>query len=285
MKLPVKYIIIAPMMGTKTKKKPAGRKKTGNAKKQNKHVLLIVIGVVLVLAGMFGAFFALRGGNRYAGNVIRLDKEVATGIDVSSHNGKIDWKKVKGDTDFAFIRAGFRGYTEGEINEDKQLKYNLKYANKYGVPVGVYFYSQAVTDEEAQEEAAFVLSKIKNYDISLPVVIDFEYATKNGNFTGRQYAARLSNKQRTSLINAFCDKVRKAGYTPGIYASSYIYKTYLNMKSIDSDVFIWVADYNDEVGYKGFYDIWQYSDKGKCKGVSSKAVDLNRWYITNRLQD
>ena len=273
------------MMGTKTKRKPAKRKKAGKTKQQNKRLLLIVIGTVLVLAGMFCAFFAFRGTGRRSGNVVRLNKEIASGIDVSSHNGEIDWKTVKKETDFAFIRVGYRGYSEGEINEDKRAKYNLKQANKYDVPIGVYFYSQAVNDEEAEEEADFVLSKIKNANISLPVVIDFEYAQKNGKFAGRLYGAQLSNKQRTSLINAFCAKIRKAGYTPGIYASSYIYKMCLNMKSFDKDIFIWVADYNKEVTYKGFYDIWQYTEKGKCKGVSSKAVDLNRWYITKRLQD
>ena len=270
------------MMGTKTKKKAA----KGKADKKNKRkIVLICLAVVLALAGMFAAFFALHGGSRQTGTVKLPDKEIAKGIDVSSHNGDIDWKTVKSEVDFAFIRVGFRGYSEGEINFDKNAKYNLRHANKAGVPVGVYFYSQAVNEKEAEEEAQFVLSKIKSYDISLPVVIDFEYASKGGKFTGRLYEARLTIKENTALINAFCDKIRKAGYTPGIYASSYIYKSYVKPKQFDKDTFIWVADYNSEVSYGGYYDIWQYTEKGKCKGVSSSSVDFNRWYVKNRLQN
>lgn len=210
------------------------------------------------------------------------DKEIAWGIDVSSHNGTIDWQTVAAQADFAFVRVGYRGYSEGEINEDTQYKENLKGAAKNDVPVGVYFYSQAVDEEEAAEEAEFLLSKIKGYSVSLPVVIDFEYAFKDGTHHGRLWNAQLNKKERTALINAFCSKVRDAGYTPGIYASTYIYESHLNMSEIDKDVFIWVADYNSNITYNGYYDIWQYSEDGTCDGVSSNAVDTNYWYTNNR---
>lgn len=268
------------------KKTPAKQKKKtkkGAVIKLNKRTIIILLLSLLALAAVIITVFAVHGSSKRPGTIHAPDKEIAWGIDVSSHNGDIDWSAVSENADFAFIRVGYRGYTEGEINTDKNYQDNLKNANKNGIPVGVYFYSQAVCEEEAEEEAKFILEKIKDYNISLPVVIDFEYAFKNGSHTGRLWDAQLDSKERTSLINAFCDKIRKAGYTPGIYASAYVYRSQLNMKNIDKDVFIWVADYNSEVTYSGYYDIWQYSEKGDCEGVSSANVDTNYWYIKNRL--
>ncbi len=207
------------------------------------------------------------------------DSDRVFGIDVSSHNGSIDWNDVKKEAEFAFIRVGYRGYNEGTVNLDKKAKENLKNANKADIPVGVYFYSQAVNEKEAREEAKFVLKNIKHYDISLPVVIDFEYPFSNGNMVGRLYEADLDNRQRTDIINTFCKEVEKEGYTPAIYASTYIYESHLNLNDIDKDTVIWVADYNKNITYNGEFDIWQFSEKGKCKGVSSKYVDTNYWYL------
>ena len=138
---------------------------------------------------------------------------------------------------------------------------------------------------EAKEEAEFLIKTIKDYNVTLPVVIDYEYPMVNGKHTGRLFNAGLTVKERTEVINAFCDKVRSAGYTPGIYASSWIYNSRLDMKSIPDDVFIWVADYNESVTYGGYYDIWQYSETGSCDGVSSKNVDTNYFYIKNRVKE
>ncbi|MCR5206981.1 MAG: glycoside hydrolase family 25 protein [Eubacterium sp.] len=263
---------------SKTKRKKAKKK---NTVRDNKRITVAVAVSVILLAALVSVLLFIRGSAPKG--KIELSREVAEGIDVSSHNGKINWNKVSENTDFAFIRVGCRGYTQGEISKDSRADYNLKHANRNGVPVGVYFYSQAVNEKEAEEEAEFLIESIKNYNVSLPVVIDFEYPTKSGKHTGRTFEAGLSKKERTVLINAFCDRVRTAGYTPGVYASSYIYKSELIMKSIPKDVFIWVADYNESVTYNGFYDIWQYSEKGSCKGVSSKYVDKNYFYTKKRL--
>ncbi len=272
-------------MATQTKKK--SKRSPKNKKAENKfftrkRIILLAVSTAAVIAIILCAVFVR--GTGYKKNEIGDLKDKAWGIDVSSHNGKIDWKKVSSKADFAFVRVGYRGYANGEINLDKRAKANLKGANRNGVPVGVYFYSQAINDKEAEEEAEFLLSKIKEYNITLPVVIDFEFANKDGKDVGRLAEAKLSKKQKTSLVNAFCDKVRKAGYTPGIYASSYIYRSHFNMKDIPKDVFIWVADYNIAVTYGGSYDIWQYSDKGSCDGVSSEYVDMNYFYTNNRIE-
>lgn len=278
---------------TKTKAKPkrkAKAAKPGGANAQKRKVrvrvkrktgkgrrLFIIFSVCLliVLSAVLGAFSSKRGSNEFA----NINKDVAYGIDVSHHNGKIDWETVKGEVDFAFIRVGFRGYTDGALHVDSKAKYNLKNANKSKIPIGVYFYSQAVNEQEAKQEAEFLISKIKGYDISLPVVIDFEYPFKNGSPIGRLAEADLSRKERTQLINAFCDKVESEGYIPAVYASSSIFRNQINVKKLNKNAMIWVADYNKNITYGGNYDFWQFSEKGKCKGVSSKYVDTNYWYI------
>ncbi|MBR2100501.1 MAG: hypothetical protein IJ927_04155 [Eubacterium sp.] len=258
-------------MATKTKKKPKTKSK------KSIKIAVILIAFLCVLS-VFALIINNSSPSKSESNIINLNKDIAYGIDVSHHNGKINWKTVKGEVDFAFIRVGYRTYDNGTICLDSKAKYNLKNANKNSVPIGVYFYSQAITEAEAEEEAQFLLDEIKSCDISLPVVIDFEYPTKNGKNVGRLNDANLSKKEKTALINAFCNKVKAAGYTPGVYASSYVFKTHLNTKKLDEGIMIWVADYNGEVSYSVDYDFWQFSDKGKCKGVSSKYVDTNYWY-------
>ena len=279
------------------KKKPAQKKQRAQYsrktvavknKKQGsdrKNIIMIVTSLVVIIGIVTAGILIFKDAGRKSSTapVPETASDTAWGIDVSSHNGKINWKKASKKAEFAFIRVGYRGYSNGKIEGDKKAKYNLENAIKNGVPVGVYFYSQAITKKEAEKEAEFVLKKIKGYKVTLPVVIDFEYAYSYGKITGRLYKAKLSKKEKTALVNAFCDKVRKAGYTPGVYASSYIYRSHFNMKSIPDDVFIWVADYNKKVTYGGYYDIWQYSEKGKCQGVPSKHVDTNYFYTKKRL--
>ena len=288
-------------MAQNTKKRASVKKKKASAKKKKKstkatarrkrsdkktkikrkYIILFAVAAVLIAALVITAI-AVNSRKPKNHSLAQFNNKKVWGIDVSSHNGEIDWKQVSSEAEFAFIRVGYRGYTEGEINYDKKANYNLKQANRNNLPVGVYFYSQAINAQEAEDEADAALKVIKKYDISLPVVIDFEYASKGNALTGRLYEAGLSKNQNTVIINAFCDKVREAGYVPGIYASSFIYRSHLNVKNIPKDVFIWVADYNKTVTYFGYYDIWQYSDKGSCKGVSSQYVDTNYYYTKKR---
>lgn len=259
-----------------SKQKPNTKKRTAILVASfSAFVLIIVVACILV---------AKNSDTNSRNHFSEIDKDVAWGIDVSAHNGKINWKKVSQKADFVFVRVGYRGYANGKINMDKHAKANMKGANKHNIPLGVYFYSQAINEKEAKKEAEFLIEHVKDYKITLPLVIDFEYAYKNGRSVGRLHDAKLSKKEKTALINAFCDTVRKAGYTPGVYASSYIYRSHLNMKSIPDDVFIWVADYNKKVTYKGEYDFWQYSENEKCAGVKSKHVDANYFYTKKRIK-
>lgn len=214
-------------------------------------------------------------------NFFNTKAEYVEGIDVSRYNGDIEWDKVADAVDFAIIRVGYRGYGSGEIGEDANYAVNLEGANKERIPVGVYFYSQATTPEEAEEEAQFVLELIEPYKITLPVFMDFEYALDSDkNRTGRLSDADLSGKEAAELINAFCKTVMDEGYYAGVYASSSVLNFEIKTSDLDKDIYIWVADYNERVTYLGSYDLWQHTKSGSCDGVNSKYVDRNYWYIS-----
>lgn len=248
--------------------------------KKNK-IYIAIIGIAVV-AFVLIAVIAISQNReqKHTSYVFDTNSEYVQGIDVSHHNAEIDWDTVYDEMDFAFIRVGYRGYANGEINEDRKAAYNLKNANRAGIPVGVYFYSQAINEREAKEEAKYLINYIKKYDVSLPVVIDFEYpANSEGVSIGRLLDAKLTEKEATDIVNSFCEAVYNAGYTPGVYASSYTYKADFIAKDIHNDAVIWVADYNQKITYSGDYSIWQYTKSGQCDGVGSKNVDINYWYI------
>lgn len=239
---------------------------------------LAVIGIIILAVIISVIAVAASKGSRPDG-LYQFNQSVANGIDVSEHNGEIDWEKVKETQDFAFIRVGYRGYGNGEIYEDKYAADNLKNANKAKIPVGVYFYTQAVTAKEAEDEADFVYDIIKKYNIDLPVMIDFEYPIdSDGNAVGRLVESDNDLNKNAEIINSFVEKLEKKGYTAGVYASSSMLHNKISMKKLKKSAVAWVADYNDKVTYDVDYTIWQYSETGSVDGVSSKYVDLNYWY-------
>lgn len=239
-----------------------------------------ILGIMLTLVIIIAVILASVTAGRQQKGPFHTNGEYAQGIDVSSHNGEIDWQTVSENTEFAIIRAGYRGYgNEGTITEDKNFKENIENANAAGLPVGVYFYTQAVNEKEAEEEAEFVIKLLHKMQTALPVFIDFEYPyDASGNPCGRMYDAKLSRDQATANINAFCKKIRHAGFDAGVYSSSSVYNFHLSVGDFDDDTCIWVADYNKAVTFTGEYDIWQYSKTGSCPGVNSKYCDVNRWY-------
>lgn len=258
-------------MKAKTRKKSKKNKKLTKRKKA-----AVIISVILVAAVIITSVFMSLNRNETV--YYDFKKDIARGYDLSEHNGKIDWESLKGEVDFVFIRVGYRGYGTGKICEDDCAKDNLKGAQKAGIPFGVYFYSQATTEKEAEEEANFVLKEVALYKPKLPIVIDYEYPIdENGDNTGRLWEAALSSDECTYTIKAFCDRVEKFGYMSGIYASSYLYDYDINVKKL-GDAVIWVADYNEKVSTSSPYHIWQYSRTGKSDSIESKYVDLNYWY-------
>ena len=194
-----------------------------------------------------------------------------TGIDVSSHQGDINWWKVADDgIDFVIIRAGYRGYgAEGKMGEDSMFRANARGALNAGLQIGVYFYSQAITVEEAIEEAEFVLDIIEGYDIQCPVVFDWETETGIGMRTDN-----LPGNIITDCAVAFCEKIKEAGYTPSVYFNlSDAYERY-DLDRI-SDYVFWYAQYKGtSPNFYYNYSIWQYTNKGSVRGINGN-VDIN----------
>ena len=199
-----------------------------------------------------------------------LNTGTVMGIDISKHNGNIDWNAVKNSgVQYVILRCGYRGSASGVLVEDQKFKSNIQGATAAGLKVGIYFFSQAVNEVEAVEEASMTLSLIKNYRITYPVYIDVESA--NGRADG------ISKAARTSVINAFCQTIRNSGYTPGLYAN----KNWLTEK-IDTGALggckIWLAQYVAAPTYGGRYEMWQYSSRGSIAGIKGN-VDLNVSYM------
>ena len=191
-----------------------------------------------------------------------------TGIDVSRHQGEIDWEKVAADgIDFAFIRAGFRGSSEGKLVEDEYFIDNIEGALENDIEVGVYFYTQAVTTEEAKEEAQFLLDLLEPYDITYPVVLDLEEVD------GKSRTDDMTQEDFTDAAIEFLDTVENAGYQPMIYGNLKTFFIMLDMSRIEK-YDKWFAYYQTPVYFPYEFTIWQYSSTGKVDGIKGD-VDLN----------
>ncbi len=198
----------------------------------------------------------------------------AFGIDVSSHQGEIDWTAVKNaGVKFVFIRAGFRGYESGKLVQDEYFDKNMQGAMDAGLDVGVYFYSQAITDDEAREEAELTLSMMEGYDVKLPVVFDWEVIT-NGDYAR---TANITPYGLTDCVIAFCETIKKAGYRPMYYQNKETALSKMDLELV-TDYGFWLAEYDDLPSYPYHYDIWQYTDRGRVDGIEGR-VDLNISFI------
>ena len=198
----------------------------------------------------------------------------AIGIDVSSHQGEIDWQKVAASgVEFAFLRLGYRGYgSEGTINLDSCFQKNLAGARAAGIKIGVYFFSQAITTAEAEEEARFVLENLNGAYLEYPVVYDWEVISASGART-----AGLSNTTLTDCAVTFCQSVAMAGYTPMIYYNLPVGYTHYQLdRLVGYDV--WFAQYASTPSMYYNYRIWQYSDKGSVPGIEGN-VDMDLAFI------
>ena len=189
------------------------------------------------------------------------------GIDVSKFQGNIDWNAVKADgITFAIIRCGYRGYGTGALVEDSTYRKNIQGAINAGLKVGVYFYSQAINEAEAVEEASMVLSLVSGYSLPLGVYYDTESVAG-----GRANA--ISANERTACAVAFCETIRNAGYKAGVYSYASWFYNALNFANI-SKYNTWIAQYRDTLSFNYKYNIWQYTGSGRVNGIST-AVDMN----------
>jgi len=194
------------------------------------------------------------------------------GIDVSHHNGKIDWQQVKAaGVDFAIIRVGFRGYgEEGALKLDSRFDENMQGAAAAGIQTGVYFYSQAITVAEALQEASVAVNYSRRYNITMPIYFDTEFS--NSSHSGR--ADSLSFNKRTDMAVAFCEAVKNAGFKAGVYASKTFFTDELNFSRL-SGYEIWVAHYTSEpTDFKYDFSVWQYTPKGTVSGIPNDT-DIN----------
>lgn len=193
------------------------------------------------------------------------------GIDVSKWNGDIDWDKAKNaGVEFAIVRAGYRGSVTGSLVQDIYFDANMKGTAAAGIPVGVYFFTQATNEVEAVEEASAVLSWIREYEITYPIFIDTEGAGGSGRADG------LDADMRTLVCEAFCRTIENAGYQAGVYASRNWYNHNLHTEKLE-DYYIWLAEYRSVPLYQGYYRMWQYSSKGRIDGIEGN-VDMNIMY-------
>lgn len=191
------------------------------------------------------------------------------GVDVSVHQDDIDWNEVKrAGIDFAMIRLGFRGYGTGEAQLDDNYRQNIDGARAAGLDAGVYFFSQAVTVDEALEEAQIVIDSLDGLDVNYPVVYDWEIIYDDTARTDDVPVDVL-----TDCCVAFCEAIRDAGYTPMIYQNKKTTMFKLDLERL-TDYDFWLAEYNSEPTYYYDFTMWQYTSEGSVPGIEGD-VDLN----------
>ena len=193
-----------------------------------------------------------------------------TGVDVSTYQGEIDWQAVAADgIEFAILRLGYRGYTEGGLFLDQTFTSNLQGALDAGLDVGVYFFSQAITPEEAEEEAQFILDAVQGYEITYPIAFDWEPISPGE----EARTDSLDNGVLTRCAGAFCAKIREAGYTPAVYFNQSLGYLRYNLRELTEHI-LWLAEYDTKPDFYYHFDLWQYTHTGQVAGIQGD-VDLD----------
>ena len=190
------------------------------------------------------------------------------GVDVSAFQGNIDWKQVRqSGIQFAMLRLGYRGYESGRLVKDEYIDRNLAETAKVGMPIGVYFFSQALTIKEVDEEIEFMLDILGDYELRMPIVLDWEIPTN----TAR--TAEMDRRTLTELQRYFCQTMTEKGFTPMIYFNWYQSTHLLHLDELEDYPF-WLALYQDRMTYPYRVEMWQYTDHGRVPGIQG-GVDLN----------
>ena len=186
-------------------------------------------------------------------------------IDVSYHNGVLDWERIKPQIDGAILRCGYGQNIPSQ--DDPQFERNARECTRLGIPWGVYLFSYARNVAEALGEAEHVLRLVRDKNMQLPIYYDIEYSNYQGDLTPEQF---------TNIAIAFCERIKQAGGFVGIYANTYYWQTKLYDKRLD-EYTRWIAQYSGEITIDIPYKLWQYSEKGRIEG-SSEYTDVNRYY-------
>ena len=206
-------------------------------------------------------------------------ESVVLGIDVAKYQGTIDWQALAGaGVKFAMVRLGYRTAEDGVIVEDSNARYNLQEGARAGIPMGAYFFSTAISEEEAKEEAHWVADLVAKYPITYPIVYDCE-----GFLDNRQKA--LSNSERTDIALAFLKEIKRSGYEPMFYGSKSELENSWDMGRIEKHYKVWVAQYPDAPypetpmsSYQGKHAMWQFSKSARVVGLE-QSVDMNLAYF------
>ena len=197
-----------------------------------------------------------------------LRQESYPGVDVSAFQGNIDWQQVKDSgIRFAMLRLGYRGYESGKLVEDEYVQQNLEQTKAVGMPIGAYFFSQALTIKEVDEEIDFMLKVLGDYELHMPIVLDWEIPTADAR------TAQMDARTLTALQEYFCETMTGMGYTPMVYFNWHQSNTLLYLNELEDYPF-WLALYDDRMTYPYHVEMWQYTDSGRVPGIQG-GVDLN----------
>ena len=250
-------------------------------KQKNKQLRILALALFIVLLAAMGLLFWLvekplpnpYGPEDFAvtdGFLTCLSGESLPGIDVSHHQGQVRWQEVAASgVRFAMVRVGYRSVDSGAISADKYATKNLDGATDAGLKVGVYFYSQAVSVEEAREEADFVISLLNGRPLDMPVVFDWEIYGQEGRTSG------VDGETLNECAIAFCEKIKAAGYAPMIYFNQDVANRLLDLAALQKrDYGLWLAMYKTEMDFPHRVDMWQYTETGSVSGIDG-PVDLN----------
>lgn len=201
-----------------------------------------------------------------------LTQESVLGVDVSSYQKEVDWQQVKdAGFEFAMLRAGFRGYgTNGLMKEDSFAQTNYQNAKAAGLKVGAYFFSQAITVAEAIEEAQFLLEIVKDWELDMPLVFDWECLADNYRTVG------VNARQLTDFAKAFCETVKGAGHRVMVYFNPNQSRKDMYLSEL-TDYGFWLAMYSDNMNYAYNVNMWQYTRSGSVPGIRGKA-DINLYF-------
>ena len=207
----------------------------------------------------------------------------SVGVDVSKWQKDIDWEKVRAcGIDYAIIRLGYRSNEpDGKIGLDSYYQKNIEGAKAAGLKVGVYFFSQATTIAEAQEEAAFVMRYLKGYTLDLPIVMDYEFSNNgrlNQAYDTTDANKKLNPQKAADICLAFCDMVESYGYASMVYANQSMLTTYVDGARLSRETEVWLARYNTSNAYPNAYQYWQFTSKGYVDGIDGN-VDLNFRFV------
>lgn len=249
-------------------------------------IIAAAVLVLMVFSGILRLIFYIGGISRTHLNDDGLihdsrfkDCVAVHGIDVSEFQQKIQWKKVKSsEADFVFIRAGYRNSKTGELSEDAMFRKNIKKASKAGMMCGAYFFSQALNEEEAVEEAEYLIDLVKRYDIEMPLVIDYELLDggrlQQAVAAGEMPAASMYH----DIVIAFCRRVQQAGYESAVYANYDMLTNYMDSTLLDDEAVIWAAQYGGACDVAGDYLYWQCAEDASVAGIEGN-VDHDIWYM------